>query len=217
MSKLCPFCKKGVDDKDTCPHCHRVIVEKFTTNTQKSNDTYQKLEEQNRTYKAKDIHSSNESKWFDKLTPVLSGPVVFIGGLIMIAIVYLIVNAVFLGAQELYHLPGTTKLNNIEKVLDTTKSEITILEENLHGELDRIEEMKSEMSRLKSSGRIQQHNSMVNSYNFLVNRYESERQLYSDKVDFYNQRAEEYNELAKKEGKRWIIVPIPGSGRIHPQ
>lgn len=171
--------------------------------------------------KLKEISSTNphllRNKWLDKIIPAVSTPIALVGGLLAIVITYLIINTVFLGVQEVYHIPDTVKLNNLEKSLNTTKSEILSLETSLNNEQKRLGEMKAEMDRLKYLGYIQQYNNMVNNYNPLVSSFRSDYQLYSDKVDMYNQKAEEYNELAKKAGKRWIIVPIPKSGKIHLQ
>lgn len=47
MSKSCPFCKKRIEDEETCPHCHRVIIEKVSSHAQRLSDTYQKTEKHN--------------------------------------------------------------------------------------------------------------------------------------------------------------------------
>lgn len=76
MSKLCPFCRKRIKNEDTCPYCHRVIIEKVKNSPYQPNFTFWE-EKQHK----------NTSAWLSKPFRLTKGWV--IGGLILLAIVYL--------------------------------------------------------------------------------------------------------------------------------
>lgn len=75
MSKSCPFCKKKIKDEDTCPYCHRVIVEKIEQISNKSKQ-----------YKSFHLYRGIPKSWLNKPFKLTKGWV--IGGLILIAVLY---------------------------------------------------------------------------------------------------------------------------------
>lgn len=76
MNKSCPFCKKRIKDENTCPHCKRVIIEKFEQKSDQSG------------MKNRDHQHKKTSGWLRKPFKLTRGWV--IGGLILLALGYFI-------------------------------------------------------------------------------------------------------------------------------
>ena len=129
------------------------------------------------------------------------------------AIIFIIINLVLWGAQELYHHEGTQQIKQIEAWLDNESRSIDALEAKIHSTEMELNRRENELNRLKIIGYTSQYNAGVDSFNFLLSTHKQDIDNYNAKLIAYNAKIDEANALIKKSGVRWYLIPIPfGAG-----
>jgi hypothetical protein len=131
---------------------------------------------------------------------------VWIVGLIFIALVYGIVNFVFVGAQSLYHSKDNAKLEFIKSDLDEKLKIIKQQEDNLRTQESFLDKTKKTINITTDTD---DHNNLVDKYNVELALYKANYSRYSQDLESYNLKVNEANKLAEKVGTTWYVVPIP--------
>lgn len=160
----------------------------------------------------------------------------WIVGLVFLAVVYGVINVVFVGGQKLWHHADQKKLDSIKIELDFKRGALEQAEAKLQGlvaemhrvdaeseiyrvNIDQVERSypKGIPSEIYGSYKLSvsrynelsgEHNSALRTYNML---YEN----YSGQLEVYNQAVNEANSISKKIGSTWYVVPFPGSRHAH--
>jgi len=128
-------------------------------------------------------------------------------------IIFIVLNAILWGGQELYYYKDTKKINEIDSFLTSEKTSITALEDKISLEEDNIKSLDSRLESYQSLGYIDDYNNGVGSFNNLLETYKSDLDNYNLKLTNYNTKVDEMNVLIKKSGTRWYLIPIPLPGK----
>jgi len=116
-------------------------------------------------------------------------------GIIGFILVFIVGNAVLVGAQSLWHSGDQAKIDSIKQTLATNKASIDDLE-------SRINAKKAEMDGYSANNDNEDYNLDVDPYNAMVDEYKTD-------IDDYNTLVKQGNDLANKIGGTWYIVPFP--------
>ncbi len=128
-------------------------------------------------------------------------------------LIFVVINVLLWGGQEIYHYSDTQKIKEIDSFLQTEKSLIINLEAKISSEESEIENLKSELELYKTLGYIDSYNSEVDNFNNLLEQYKSDLYDYNLKLTNYNNKVDEENILIKKSSSRWYLIPIPLPGK----
>lgn len=131
---------------------------------------------------------------------------VWIVGIIFIALVYGIINFVFVGAQSLYHSKDNAKLEVIKSDLDEKLKNIRNQEGILKAQENFLDKTKRTIDITTD---VDDHNNLVDKYNVEISLYRANYSRYSQDLESYNLNVNEANKLAKEVGTTWYVVPIP--------
>ncbi|MCK5084493.1 MAG: hypothetical protein KAQ64_02470 [Candidatus Pacebacteria bacterium] len=129
--------------------------------------------------------------------------------IVSIILIYVVLNLVLWGAQELHYKEDTQEINKIEKWLNIEEKEINSLEKKINNQSFEIEQMESKLNNLERQGSITSYNYNVEKYNSLLEEYNDNFDIYDEKFAKYNNEINHFNELIKKSGLRWYLITIP--------
>ena len=128
-------------------------------------------------------------------------------------LIFIVLNALLWGGQELYYYKDTKKINEIESFLTSEKASIIALENEISSEEADIKSLNNQLERYKSLGYIDDYNNGVGNFNNLLKTYKSDLTNYNLKLKNYNAKIDEVNILIKSSGTRWYLIPIPLPGK----
>ena len=126
-----------------------------------------------------------------------------------IIMVFIFLNVLIWGGQEIYHRKDVEKIEGIETYLDNEKKSINDLEQKIELESSSIEEQKRLLNNYKINGQGSVYNANIEGYNKLLQSYKSDLSTYDQKLEAYNSKTKEVNSLIEKTESRWILIPIP--------
>lgn len=157
-----------------------------------------------------------------------------IGSLVVTVVLFVALNLILVGAQELWHRGDNAKLDLLKMQLKSEREIIGSAETKLEGLEASVKRLESEASDLNGSiGRLETqypqgvpsalyaaYERSVSDYNRLVGQrsaalatYSATYDNYSAQLDAYNEKVKAANALAERVGGTWYVVPIPVPGR----
>jgi len=128
-------------------------------------------------------------------------------------LIFIVINAILWGGQELYHYNDTKKIKEIENFLTSEEISITTLESKITSEEANVKALDSQLERYKSLGYTDDYNNGVGDFNNLLETYKSDLDNYNLKLTNYNNKVDEVNVLIEKSSARWYLIPIPLPGK----
>lgn len=129
--------------------------------------------------------------------------------IVITILVFVVLNLILWGAQELFWHKDTQEINNIKVHLESEKAQIALLESSVSDQSEYLKQKEHELDYLKSQALIAEYNAGVREYNSLLRKYKASVDAYNSKLVEYNEQVSRCNELTKKSGSRWYIIPIP--------
>ncbi|MFH1867081.1 MAG: hypothetical protein ABIJ81_03300 [Patescibacteria group bacterium] len=124
-------------------------------------------------------------------------------------LVFVIINGIIWGGQELYHRKDTQAIKRLDEYLLIEKETIEGLENKINAESTNLDGLQEELNYLEANGFIDMYNNKVDQYNDLLYAYKNDLDIHDDKISEYNLKVEEVNKLIEKSSTRWYIIPIP--------
>ena len=122
---------------------------------------------------------------------------------------FLVLNFILWGGQEIYYYNDTKEIKKIEQSLDVQKFEITYLKKTVKVQEGEVEYLSEKMDFWNKNDMVEMYNSNVDKYNLYLTEYKYDLNNYNELIDEYNNEIEKLNELIKKSGSRWYIIPLP--------
>jgi hypothetical protein len=137
-----------------------------------------------------------------------------------IAIVYLLLNAVLYGAQEVYHWSEMTECEKLEAKINSQVAEIETLDRALQTrdeELKKLEALVKDLDARKAKGEsgpsfdkdVDRHNSLADVFN--AGAEKADQQI--DRMKVLEREIDvgvtKYNSFVNKAYSRWYLIPIP--------
>jgi len=142
-------------------------------------------------------------------------PLAILGSIAGVVLVYLIVNAILVGAQNMGHSDEKAQLEDYKIELKDEKENILSAKEELEAVQAKAESLKEEIDGYEADypyGIPEElygdYEMIVEDYNGLVDDYDAMRIDYEGQIDDYNEKVDTANDLAEEVGSTWYIVPV---------
>ncbi|PRM90464.1 hypothetical protein CJ671_02420 [Aliarcobacter cryaerophilus] len=149
----------------------------------------------------------------EKIKPVKPQESIF-KGIFSLLILYIFINVILWGGQELYYKNDMEKCENIKMELSSLKKEL----DNLENKLFFMDEQKERLDGARTSLKVlvdrdyKDYNKLVDEHNKNVPKYNNMLIEQKEKISRYNELTDEYNNLAKYAYSRWWLFPFPMPG-----
>jgi len=128
-------------------------------------------------------------------------------------VVFLFLNFLLWGVQELYYLDETREINKIEEYLEKETTQLTLIEDELLKLEFELDTKKSLMDNYLEFGNTTLYDLSIESFNSKLDDYLEKFDKYEERTSDYNEKVEELNQLYKESSSRWYLIPLPrGSG-----
>lgn len=128
-------------------------------------------------------------------------------GILAVGVVFLVVNSIFLGGQELWHYQDNKELKLIEQELNIKENALLNMENDIRKLESSLKIQEENMIRWEANNMMNLYNKNLNNYNNMIGEYNNKIASYENERKEYNRKVDEFNELAEKAGGRWYIIP----------
>jgi hypothetical protein len=122
-----------------------------------------------------------------------------------IVIIYVVINGVFVGAQNMLNNEDRSKLEQMVEELKSESAVIDTMEQQLTTQDNELTEWNAQINQETDENMhtilVIQYNEKVEVYNLLYNQYDA-------KITAYNQKVNEAKALSDKIGGKWYISPV---------
>ncbi|PGK51841.1 hypothetical protein CN918_29045 [Priestia megaterium] len=132
-----------------------------------------------------------------------------------VILIYIIVNAILIGVQNMSHSDEKAQLEKYKTELKEEKEDILSAEEELKAVQAKAESLKEEVDGYEidyPQGIPEElygdYEMLVDEYNGLVDEFDTMNIDYEDQIEGYNKKVETANDLAEEVGSTWYIVPV---------
>lgn len=155
----------------------------------------------------------------------------FIISIIVIILLYVLVNFLLVGGQNLYKKDDVNKFETLKKEIKSEEIALKIKENELETMQVRINILKDSMNQIKTEVNVIESkypsgvpSEIYSHYKYQVNNYNNKAREFNDILEKFNPIYEEYlddlestnskineaNILSKEIGGTWYVIPIPG-------